>query len=665
MRKRSDKVHILFGASPDRTPFARLLPARRFLPHAAALFIAALLMSTPAYADEAHTYEAEEIIVTASRFPSTFSALTRSVTVIRREEIESAPVYSVADLLDYALGVDARQRGLHGVQADVSMRGGTFEQTLILIDGVKVSDPQTGHHNLDLALTLHDIERIEILKGHGSRLYGPNAFGGVINIITKKGRSRGATMRATVGEHAFAEGSASLAYPVGRTGHRLSLAWQASDGYREDTEFAITTLSYGASLPLGPGGVEVSFGYADRKFGANSFYSDAFPDEWERTKTLSLGVKGEVRGGRVTFSPSVSWRRHKDDFILDRARPDWYRNRHTTDVYSVELQSAVHTALGASALGGEVGREAIRSSNLGDHGRTRSGLFVEHHIEPGGRFALAFGAFAYHYSGTGWKLWPGLDIGVPLAEKVRLYGSVGRAFRVPTYTELYYHDPANKGNPRLKPEEAWSYEAGFAWAEGAYAGEVSLFRRDGRNLIDYVRDTSNAPWEAHNITSVTTNGAEVSAGLFPGALIPGFPVYRLRLGYAFLDSDKETPSYAQSKYVLNHLRHQVLLDLAHRLPFGFAQTWKLRYEARLGDGSHVVVDTRIFRRIRMLTAFVEATNLFDAAYRDIGSIPMPGRWIRAGVMVNWGAMNEAKNLSQWGLRPSQNLLRLAPESPRS
>ena len=342
-----------------------------------AALVSAYMTVSRACADGEPAYELEEMVVTAGRIPTTFSNITRSVVVIGRDDIRTAPVHSVQDLLQYALGVDVRQRGPLGVQADVAVRGGTFEQTLILVDGTKVSDPQTGHHNLDLPLALEDIERVEILKGQGSRLYGPNAFGGVINIITRKREHKAARLEALAGDYGLREGTVSLSHPLGTSSHHLSLSKRTSGGYRAATDFDISTVSYGFSIPIGPGMSDLSFGYMAKEFGANSFYSDKYPNEWENTNTTFLSAGFYLEEDRFSFSSKFHWRRHGDDFLLDRERPAWYRNRHTTDLSGVDLLFLFPSRLGTTAFGGEAGKEGIESSNLGNHSRTKEGFFVE------------------------------------------------------------------------------------------------------------------------------------------------------------------------------------------------------------------------------------------------------------------------------------------------
>ena len=323
----------------------------------------------------------EDIVVTASRFPTAFPEVSRGLVVISKSEIEQLPVQGIQDLLEYAAAVDVKPRGPNGVQADVSIRGASFEQTLILIDGVKITDPQTGHHNMNIPLVLADIEKVEILKGPGSRLYGPNAFGGVINIITKEANLQDISLSAIYGSHNFYDGQASVALPFGSGGGRLSVSKSTSDGYRENTDFDISTISLNSHTYLANTKLNVSAGYTDKEFGANSFYTPAFPDQWERTKTLFARSSVQFKSANFTIEPGISWRRNKDEFMLKREDPDFYHNLRTNDVLSFDVHSDCSSAIGLFAMGGELTFDKIESNNLGNHKRTRSGLFLTHQTE--------------------------------------------------------------------------------------------------------------------------------------------------------------------------------------------------------------------------------------------------------------------------------------------
>ncbi|HMA87091.1 MAG TPA: TonB-dependent receptor plug domain-containing protein, partial [Desulfosalsimonadaceae bacterium] len=146
-------------------------------------------------------HELDPVVVTGSHAPARLSEYGVSVSVITREDIAVLPADNFTDVLEHVNGVDVRQRGAGGVQTDIGIRGASFEQTLIMVDGVAISDPQTGHHNMNLPVTLSDIERIEVVKGPAARIYGPNAMGGVINIITRDVKENAIGGRAAYGEH--------------------------------------------------------------------------------------------------------------------------------------------------------------------------------------------------------------------------------------------------------------------------------------------------------------------------------------------------------------------------------------------------------------------------------------------------------------------------------
>lgn len=590
-------------------------------------FIIILLLNTSLIFSQSKEYKLNEVIVTASRVPSTFSNLNRNVVVITSEEINETPVNSVQDLLQYVSGVDLKSRGINGVQSDITIRGGNFEQTLILIDGVKVSDPQTGHHNLNLPVSLDDIQRIEILKGQGSRIFGPNAFSGVINIITKKGREKSLSLTASGGENNFFETQIHGSYPVGIFSNNISFSKKKSDGYRHNTNFDIINFSYNSNLKSDFGKVNLFFGLNDKEFGANGFYSVAYPNQWEHTTTKFLNLSAELGNEELTFSPKIYWRRNDDDYLLGDPLPN-YENIHKTNVYGSEIQISYKSNLGVTSLGGEFIQEKIESTNLGDHSRDKKGIFAEHKFSPFQDLNIIVGGFVYDYASVGWKVWPGLSIGYNISNKIRIYGSAGKAFRIPSYTELFYTSPTVNGNPNLKYEETTNYELGFRFNENIFGSEINLFRKEGKNLIDYVR-ISNEPWHAKNIAKVNTNGLEVNLNLYPD-FYDNFPVKKLSLSYTFLDSDKKTDEF-ESQYLLDYLKNQIVFSVQNNWWFDIHQNWILRYEDRINLEDHLIFDSQISKSFYNFKVFIKATNLLNKSYMQISGVPLPGRWILAGV----------------------------------
>ncbi len=576
----------------------------------------------------------DSIVVTAYREPTSLTSLSRSVQVITKQEIESYPVHSVEDVLAYALGVDARSRGQYGVQTDISIRGATFEQTQILIDGVKVSDPQTGHHNFNIPLTLSDIERIEVLRGSASRLYGPNATGGVINIITALNTNSEVAVDLFGGENGFTEKSVSLSHSAGNLTNRLSMSRRRSDGYIEDTDFDIRSYFYNGAVQLSSGLLHLSAGLLDKKFGAFRFYTGRFP-EWEATSTHFYSAGGEFNLGVWKLSPKLSWRKNKDEFVLVRGNPAVYRNLHSTDHYSAEIQTSVRTRLGTSVISAEYGGEKISSSNLNNHTRSRRGFVMEQHFPVWHKLSFVAGSSLFHHSNVGWKLWPGLDVGYDVSQHVRTFASVDGGYRVPTFTELFYVSPANMGNKALQPEKTWTYEVGTQFHQGWLRSEISIFMRRGENLIDWARNSGATQWQVRNVFRATTQGIELSVAFNPQLRWQGSPLTAVSAEYSYLNSDRSA-SEQESKYLLSHLKHQLTLKVNHRWISRLHQSWNMRYFRRLHDNGHIVVDTKLSLGFHGLDFSLEARNLFNESYTSISSVSMPGRWIITGISTNIG-----------------------------
>ncbi len=598
------------------------------------LLILVFVSFEPISAQQDSLHEMNEVVVSAARVPLTFSDLARTVIVLDQSTISAMSTDNIQDLLKYVGGVDLKLRGVEGVQGDISIRGGTSEQTLILIDGIKLSDPQTSHHNLNLPVTLENIERIEILKGQGSRIYGPNAFSGAVNIITKKERLPSLGISMLGGEHNLFETNFSASYPVGITNNTVSVSKKKSDGYTFNTAFDITNFFLQQSTELGGNNINVMFGYDDKKFGANSFYSNLFPNQWEHTTTKLLAGTADLQAGILILSPKVYWRRNDDDFFLDHNRPDWNRNIHQTNSYGGEIQSSVKSSIGTTTFGGEFAEDEIASTNIGDHTRTKGGFFAEQVIEPLKNFSSSFGIFAYNYSGIGWKFWPSIDAAYHLSDQAKIYGSIGRAFRMPTFTDLYYVSPANIGNPNLIYEETTNYELGFSFLESFIDAGMSVFLNDGHNLIDWVRNTDSAPWTVQNVANVKTYGVELNTTVDLRKLLENPILRTVGVSYTYLTANRQTGNY-QSKYLLDHLNHQLIVNLTNTLPLGILQSWSFRYEDRQNYQSHFLLDTQLTKHFSDFELLFRANNLFNKTYSDFPGVPLPGRWVSVGLKYSY------------------------------
>jgi len=582
-------------------------------------------------------YDLSDVIITAGRTPISFSDLARNVTVIYSKDIQLLPVSSVTELLQYVAGVDLQQRGVNGTQADVTIRGGSFEQTLIMIDGIKISDPQTAHHNLNIPLSLEQLERVEILKGQGSKVFGPNAFSGAINFITKKTRETNIGFQLSGGTYHSYNASAHGALSMGNLSNHVSLSRKRSDGYIANTNYDLVDLSYSGSLNIFSGVINAFYGYGDHKFGANSFYATKFPKQWEQIKTNLVSLSGTFGSEELIITPKIYWRKKDDEFLLDYSDPAFYQNLHETNSFGGEVQTTVTSPFGKTSFGAEYNKHDIESTNLGTHSRENKGVFIEHNYSPTENIFISAGAFLYNYAEIGWKLWPGIDASYKFTKSFKAFVSVGKAFRTPSYTELYYSDPVTVGNANLESEETLNYELGLTYAVPFAQASFSFFRKEGSNIIDWIRTTEDNPWEARNISEVNTNGLEVSLNLSLNRLLEISFINGLSVNYTYLDIDKNSSTF-DSRYVLDHLQNQLILGI-HTNYFNVVNhSWLVRYEDRVNFETNTIVDTQLSKPMSSGELYLKIENLFNKTHHDISGVVLPGRWINVGFKLNFSGM---------------------------
>lgn len=612
---------------------------------------------------------AKEVVVSAQRAPVAFSQVARIVRVIGKEEIQSAPVQSLQDLLEYSLNVDVRQRGNYGVQADISIRGGSFDQVLILLNGININDPQTGHHSLNLPVSFDAIERIEILEGPASRIYGPNAFSGAINIITGISDNSSLIARISGGENGYYDAGLSGTIVSEKLTNFVSVDHRSSDGYIKNTDFKITDAFYQGKLTTNVGSLDWQLGHTDRAFGANSFYTPAYPDQFEQVKTTFASIKMET-GEKVHFTPSVYWRRNQDRFELFRypeLTPSWYigHNYHLTDVYGTNLNAWFASRFGKTAFGSDFRSENIWSNVLGkplnipipvpgepgklftkSDTRTNFSLFAEHSIYSG-KFTASFGVMANWNSHLGkeWNFYPGTDLSWSFSKTIKWYISINSSLRMPTFTDLYYTSPTSIGNSSLQPEKAVAYESGFKYQLKGIEGHLAYFHRNGRNMIDWVKKPGDNVWYAENITKLNTDGIEFSAKIDPQKLFDQkIFIKSINLSWSWLTQNKQSGIDA-SQYVLDFMNHKIDLGISHDVVKNIGINWQISYQDRNGsytnwDGSKygnlveykpfVLVDSRLHWTKNGTNIYLEASNLFNNTYYDFGNIRQPGRILRVG-----------------------------------
>lgn len=564
----------------------------------------------------------EQVIVTAHAGEVPYRTAARRVVVLGRDEIRRLPAHSIAELLAYVSSVDVRSRGPFGTQADFSIRGATFGQALVLVDGFRMNDAQSGHHNADIPVPIAEIDRIEILLGPGSSLYGADAFGGIVNVITVRGGER-RQLSVTGGQFGLAEGTAEIAGGRGGIDESASVAASRSGGFEVDRDFRTLSLS---SRTTFHGATRLWASHLAKDFGANGFYGPALSKETTSQTLLVLDGRVPVRGG-WQGEWQGGYRTHGDRFLYDSTRAGT-PSRHRT--HAVQGSVRLERLLGPGThvtVGGEAGGELIRSTSLGDHDLNRVSAFAEVQQRMGSRVLLYPGIRADRYSTFGSAVSPALAATAWLPGQVKLTGSVGRAFRVPTFTERFYSDPNNRGTPSLRPERAWAGEGGAEWlGAGSWSAGLTVFQRRDRETIDFVRGSIRDRWQAANVGRVETTGVETNVR----RRFAGSGVVSAR--YTWLEAAAARPPVL-SKYVLEYARHSLGLSASAALPGGFELGQRIDYRRRRSGVSYWAVDTRLARRIGPASVFVEGSNLLDSRYQEIPGVNMPGRWLRAGIVL--------------------------------
>jgi iron complex outermembrane receptor protein len=612
----------------------------------------------------------DDVEITGSRAPLALGQAARMVTVLSRDEIQAAPVQSINDLLKMAVGVDVRQRGPIGAQTDVSIRGGTQEQITILLNGINICDPQTGHNAFDLPCDISDIERIEVLEGPAARVFGTSSLVGAINIVTNPSsdlpRGGGVKLRAEGGSFGYAQAAARFSTFSPRGGWEgVSTSFTRSDGYSRSKAGHLNSDYCGgkAFYQGGYDGEQIQLnwhaGMSTKGYGSNTFYSAKYDEQFEKTTKLFTAVKTNVQGSKFKVQSAIYWNRGYDRFELIRGDESKVPfNHHRTDVFGINLNSYFDWAAGRTAFGAEFRNEDIVSSNLGEplnnpHGdykcglnRSNLSLHLEHNILLR-RLTLSAGFVAVKntWNEMPFTLYPGIDASYRIGEHWKFYASYNESLRMPSFTELYYSVGGHKADKYLKPEELQAIEGGVRYTSRAFSVKASVFHHHQHNTIDWVMDTREADpiWQSVNLTKVNTFGQEITLSISPSTLLT--PHSSITISYCHLHQQKQEADYLQSQYSLEYLRHKLTAQLRMRLATHLDLSLGYRWQDRMGtytDASgqvhdyhpYSVVDARLAWTSDTARFYVEGNNLTNHHYVDYGNVPQPGCWLTVGAQYD-------------------------------
>ncbi len=573
-----------------------------------------------------------ETIEIQGKFISTpYKSANQNITVITKEDITNSPAKSIDEILQQVAGMDIRRRGANGVQSDVSFRGSSFEQVLLLINGIRMNDSQTGHNSLNIPVDLADVERIEVIKGPAARRFGQNAYAGAINIITKINPGKKVKINAEAGDFEM--------YGLGLSAHSggekfsnsLNMSSNSSQGYMHNTDYDIRNIFYQSQLKIKDGDIRLQAGFSEKKFGANGFYSSPLATEqYEELQSSIISLSHRQTFGKFKLNSNVYWRRGQDMYLYNREKPEIYRNMHIGNNVGGEVNSSYDWALGTTGIGVELRKEFLASNNLGNRERFVSQVFFEHYfsffdkklnISPGISWA--------NYSNAGNFFYPGLDVGYNFNSNNKIYGNISKVHRVPTFTDLYYVNKTEHGNPDLKPESALYAEIGYQYQTRDILAKVSGFLRNSSNSIDWTKISLNdLVWNAQNVGDMEIKGIEVEVNH------QVLDWLKYSAGYTYLDNDFKQPKDLVSRYTLDNLKHQFIGKLETKFLKNFTNELVYRYNERLNNGSYNLLDEKISFTKKDFSVYVLINNITSTEYTETFGVKMPKRWFHLGVTYN-------------------------------
>lgn len=605
--------------------------------------------------------EMDGVEVTAENTAFVYSQQSRIVTIIPKSEICQLPAKNLEEAIEMAAGMDLRSRG-SGVQSDLSFRGGSFEQTQILIDGVNVSDPQSGHYSLNLPIDLISIERIEILHGSGARIFGANAFAATINVITSKPEETALILRARYGEFQLIEMGAIANLKGKKLNQGISLERASSSGFHPNTDYLSQSISYRNQFNINRLRFNNTISLQDKSFGANKFYSAKYDEQYDDNQSgfIHLSMDYLSENTSRAHSADAYYRMHNDHYVLIRSNPKAYQNYHLNQTIGFRYKWKSEWKYGVSSIGSEYRREAILSTNLGlpidsvqvpmqdsawftkADQRNHFSIYLDHNYSYQ-NFSVSFGGL-FHYLPENELigLYPGIDLSI----KTRLgvfMASASKTMRLPSFTELYYQAPDLIGNPDLLPEEAISLEISHRFKIKSLQTRMSAFQRIGNGLIDWIWLEDQQKWHTVNFTDSRFYGIEAGITWKPAEIKW---ISQLNLDITAMNSNNPEKEF-ETRYVNDFLSKQASLKLIHPIYKGFGIGWQASYQDREGTyllyqkesnsyqlndyQPQIRIDARIYYRVKKFDIQLDIRNITNDQQFDLGSVPQPGRWVSIGL----------------------------------
>ncbi len=618
----------------------------------------------------------DTVQVTAMQMPLTVSETGRSITVLQGEALQNRGVNSIDELLQFVGGVEVQSRGAFGVQADILMRGSTFTQVLVLVNGIRINDALTGHFNGYLPVPIHTIERIEVLRGSASAVYGPDAVGGVINIITKVfecSNTKELHVFGAGGQYGLREFSGAYIRNKGRLAIELGLDNRSAEGpllepqalddviqlEPYNSSFDIRTFSAGIRYHIKNGWKAALRTATDaRDFDARYFYTGStFDKSYERVNQSFTHFQLSKVGQTASTDINFSYKYNTDEFIFSPDFPS--TNNHTTEalMFLANQYRSINDVV-TIKYGIQVDRRSIESNDRGNHEDLHFGAYALASIQQG-NWSIIPNIRVDQDENYGLQVLPSVNASYSTTNSVTR-ASLGRSIRAADYTERYVSNnlvdltPGRSvGNPELAAEQSWTAEIGYDQFIGSnWKMGLTIFGRQSENLIDYVLTNESAIGDisetgslqsgadyffANNIASVSTIGLEFLNDwrVFDGDKTD----VDWQLGYQF--SQNEIADDISSVYLANAAGHLLTNRIrigTPRVSFDINHLYKNRPE-RIASA----IDTRLAAQYSLFNLgartqifkwlHVDFTihNVLDTNYQNILGAPMPGRWFKFGI----------------------------------
>jgi iron complex outermembrane receptor protein len=589
-----------------------------------------LLLAAPAFAQQT----VQTVTVTAPE-PLPISArdlLDRAHVTLELSDPAQLPLFSSpVDWLRFDPSLNLEERGPNGVQADLSLRGSSFEQTLVLVDGLRVNDPETGHLNFDLPIPLEAIQRVDILHGSGSTFFGSDAIGGAVDLVTAAPAHASASLRLGGGSLGATEQHLQASVVTRRFAERLTASRDTSDGFfyagQDDRGFHSSVAALDSFLTLTPklAPTEILLGASDRPYGANLFYGPY--DSAERSKGWFTSIRQPLP---FQLSADFAYRRHTDEFILLVQAPAVYENNHIDSLWQADLRrvSTLHKNFELS-YGLEADGDSIRSNSLGRHARNEGAGYANLSLQSLRRLTLSVGARQEIFAGPTPVFSPSASAGFDFGHGLRAHAAYGHGFRLPTYVDLYYSDPTTIGNAALKPETSQSYEGGLDWkpAGSKLALSSTGFTLRQSNAIDYSKYSLSAPYQATNVGRIAYSGVESILNYRPRS------GQELWIGYTFLHA-APPPAGLISEYAYNYAANKA--NAAYRAGWGqVAGITSLEIVQRTGYTAYPLWSLALTRTNGLIRPYLRVQDIANVSYQELPGVPLPGRTIVGGITLSW------------------------------